>query len=229
MLLKLIAVIGLIGFVLGGCSTSPNAANCYGKGQLECEAYWKDSPPKSVVIAPNIDDDFIKKHNIPNKQMYINRNEVLPVKWWKKIGISEFETRKAILECGSTIYWDKGEFELMKALSLAQYDNGLVSVKRCMLNDGFTYSGNFDPCVLNTEIPACLASAITLKRNISYRLDSAYCITTPTLHERIKGSANLIHTLTPIFDGKKLDGTIIGEIGNATNMRELAQSRGQPA
>lgn len=175
MSLRAFICIGLIGNILIACSTGPSPSNCYGKGQPGCEAYWKDSSPKSVTVEAKIDDDFVRKFKIPDKQKYIDRGETTPPRRWNKAGVSELETRKALLECGSGVYLGKNAYELMKTLPLTQYDHGLVLIKKCMLADGFEYLGNVDLCA-NQSIPACQPDAIVPKREVEHRINGAYCV-----------------------------------------------------
>lgn len=182
MSLRAFICIGLIGSVLMACSTGPSPSNCYGKGQPGCEAYWKDGPPKSVVVEATINDDFVKKFKIPDKQKYIDRDGTTPPKRWKKAGVSDLETRKALLECGSGVYAGKNAYELMKTLTLTQYDHGLVLIKKCMLVDGFEYLGNADLCA-SLSIPACQPDTIIPAREVERRINGAYCIDAPYLNE----------------------------------------------
>lgn len=182
MYLKILSVIVSVACLIA-CSTGPSVSNCYGTGQLGCEAYWKNGTPKSLVVEAKVDDEFARKYNIPDKQKYINRDETLSAKKWKKIGVSRLETQKAILECGGGVFWGNDAFELMKVLPLDEYNNGLVLVKKCMLNNSFIYSGSFDICVVGSPIPACQPNTSPPLRKISNRLDGKYCVAEPTIHE----------------------------------------------
>ena len=174
--------VGLFWLTLVACSTGPSPSNCYGSGQPGCEPYWKDGRPKSEIVEANVNDDFVKKFNIPDKQKYIDRGETTPPKRWKKAGASDLEIRKALLECGSGVYIGKDAYELMKTLTLTQYDHGLVLIKKCMLADNFDYLGNVDLCE-NQSIPACQPDAIVPTREVERRINGAFCRDDPYLYE----------------------------------------------
>ena len=61
----------------------------------------------------------------------------------------------------------------MKTLTPDEYNGKLLLIKRCMLNDGFTFLGDFSPCESN-PIPAC--DLPVPKRETERRLNSEYCI-----------------------------------------------------
>lgn len=170
-------LVALVFFMLTGCSTRnlmPSASNCYGDGQPGCEQYWGGEKPKLVTIEPVVDDNFIRKFNIPSKEKYINQGEVTPSKKWSKPGTSKLEKEKALLECGSGEYLDDKGYQFMKSKSLEEYNAGLIWIQRCMLNDGFRYVGKFTSCISNSSPSACHVAVPT--RNFNTRINSKYCI-----------------------------------------------------
>lgn len=154
-----------------GCSTGPSPSTCYGHGQPGCEIYGS---PKTVLVEAQVDDDYIQKFKIPDKQKYLNRREVLSANKWRKSKNTEPETRRTLLECGSGSYIGENSFRLMKTQSQHEYNNGLVLIKKCMLNDGFEYLGVFNPCITD-DIEACKPNAAIPRPSTKRRLDSYYC------------------------------------------------------
>jgi len=175
-------IIFLVCYGLVACSTGPNAANCYGNGQAGCESYWKEEKPKLVKVEPKIDEDYARKFKIKDLEKYKNIREI-GASSWRKVGLSHFDNEKALLECGVGVYWIKGAREKMETLPLSKYNDGIVEIKKCMLNDDFKYLGKFDPCTPDSTLPACQTSTPTPMRSISTRIEGAYCLTEPTLHE----------------------------------------------
>lgn len=172
----------LIVWPLLSCSSGPSPSTCYGNGRPGCEAYWKDGKPKLVRIEPILDNEYLKKHKIPDKNKYLNRMETIGSGNWKKSGFFEGEIRKAILECGSGSYEGKGAFDLMRTTSLEQYNNGLVLIKKCMINDGFEYIGFLDLCSqLGQTLPACQPDAYIPVREVNRRINGSYCLESPTI------------------------------------------------
>lgn len=168
--------------ILTGCGSrgiAPSASNCYGNGPSGCEQYWEGGKPKLVIVDPPIDDQFIKKFKIPSKEKYINQAEIIPDKKWSKKGVSKLEKEKALLECGTSDYMNDKGYQFMHSISLEEFNAGLIQVHRCMLNDGFTYLGNFSLCDVNNPPIACNTSAPI--RTIQTRTEGKYCINNPSI------------------------------------------------
>lgn len=175
-------IIFLASYGLVACGTGPNAANCYGGGQLGCEPYWKEGKPKLVKVEPKIDEEYAKKFKIQNFDRYKNIMEI-GAGSWEKVGFSHLDNEKALLECGIGVYWLKGAREKMETLPLSIYNDEIIKIKKCMLKDDFKYLGKFDPCTLDSTFPACQNNTLIPMRNITTRIDGTYCLTEPTLHE----------------------------------------------
>lgn len=169
--MRMYITLAFIALIPVGCSTGPSPSNCYGRGQPGCEIYGS---PKTVLVESRIDDDYIERFKIPDKQKYLNRQEVLAANKWFKSEGAELQTRRTLLECGSGDYIGENSFDRMRALSPQKYNNGLVLIKKCMLNAGFKYIGNFDACVTD-DLEACQSDAIIPRPSVERRLDSHYC------------------------------------------------------
>ncbi|WP_417511256.1 hypothetical protein [Methylophaga sp.] len=151
------------------CSSVYQQQDCGKEGSNECQ----NGSGGYVLIEPKIDEDYVRKYNIPSLELYKNKISIVKTSNWQKGDLTRKERDEALLECGSSDIWLSKNYALMKTLSPDEYNGKLLLIKRCMLNDGFTFLGDFSPCE-NDPIPACELPAP--KRDIKRRLDSEYCI-----------------------------------------------------
>lgn len=151
------------------CSSVYQQQDCEKEGNNECQS----GSGGYVLIEPKIDEDYVRKYNIPSLELYKNQISIIKTSNWKKGDLTRQEIHEALLECGSSDILTSENYALMKTLSPDEYNGKLLFIKRCMLNDGFTFLGDFSPCD-NDPISACDLPAP--KRETERRLNSEYCI-----------------------------------------------------
>ncbi|HEC74200.1 MAG TPA: hypothetical protein ENI26_07490 [Methylophaga aminisulfidivorans] len=151
------------------CSSVYQQQYCEKKGNNECQ----NGSNGYVLIEPKIDENYVKKYNIPSLELYKNQISIIKTSNWKKGDLTRQESHEALLECGSSDILTSENYALMKTLSPDEYNGKLLLIKRCMLNDGFTFHGDFSPCE-SDWIPAC--DLPVPKRETERRLNSEYCI-----------------------------------------------------
>ncbi|MEC9413221.1 MAG: hypothetical protein VX829_11185 [Pseudomonadota bacterium] len=165
---KLIVILICYMFVTA-CSSVYQQQDCEKKGNNECQ----NGAGGYVLIEPKIDEDYVRKYNIPSLELYKNQLSIIKTSNWQKDDLTRQERDEALLECGSSDIWMSKNYALMKTLTPDEYNGKLLLIKRCMLNDGFTFLGDFSPCESN-PIPAC--DLPVPKRETERRLNSEYCI-----------------------------------------------------
>ncbi|SFK58763.1 hypothetical protein [Methylophaga sulfidovorans] len=154
---------------LTACGSLYQQQDCEKKGKNECQ----NGTGGYVLIEPKIDEAYVRRYKIPSLQLYKNKLSILNNWNWKKGDITRQERDEALLECGSSDIWMSKNYALMKTLTPDEYNGKLLLIKRCMLNDGFTFLGDFSPCE-SDPIPAC--DLPVPKRETERRLNSEYCI-----------------------------------------------------
>ncbi|SFK58788.1 hypothetical protein [Methylophaga sulfidovorans] len=151
--------------VLSGCGHYGRSSSCEGEA---CQ-----NNNQFVLVGPKYDEAYAKRFNVPSLPLLINNREVTVYAKWERKGYVEGDIRKALLECGVSDFKMSGDYSLMRTLTTDEYNGKLLLIKRCMLDDGFTFLGDFSPCE-SDPIPAC--DLPVPKRDIKRRLDSEYCI-----------------------------------------------------
>mgnify|MGYP003140900823 FL=1 len=151
------------------CSSVYQQQECEKEGNNECQ----NGSGGYVLIEPKIDEDYVRKYNIPSLELYKNQISIIKTSNWKKGDLTRQEIHEALLECGSSDILTSENYALMKTLSPYEYNGKLLFIKRCMLNDGFSFLGDFSPCE-SEPIPAC--DLPVPKRETERRLNSEYCI-----------------------------------------------------
>lgn len=110
-----------------------------------------------------------------------------PPPWWTNFStknISENETRKALLECGSNLPGESKEYPV--GIPDNEF-NESVLIKKCMQASGFKLKRSPDAyCYPNRKdpetgkpYPACAPDAVAPTRSIETRLNSPYCTLYP--------------------------------------------------
>ena len=93
-------------------------------------------------------------------------------KYYAKVGASDDDKIRAMLECGrqSAFGTNYSNGETQESVALAF---------RCMLQDGFRYTGLYLICEAerNKKLPACQPNAVVPKRDPQLRLNSQFCKT----------------------------------------------------
>jgi hypothetical protein len=154
---------------LTACSSLYQQQDCEKKGNNECQ----NGTGGYVLIEPKIDEAYVKKYKIPSLELYKNQVSIINTRNWRKDDLTRDERHTALLECGTSDILTSENYALMKTLTPDEYNGKLLLIKRCMLDDGFTFLGDFSPCE-NDPIPAC--DLPVPKRDINRRLNSEYCI-----------------------------------------------------
>lgn len=91
---------------------------------------------------------------------------------WGKMGATELDVKKALLECGDT-HPAGGPKESLNEVALVYY---------CMVGNGYTprgFKGRIEDstslCRIHADLPICQPDALVPKPSIELRLNSRYC------------------------------------------------------